>query len=1109
MTYAFRRAFAASALTLALSLLVIGCDDSGTQIIDAAIDTPTSIDGDSGDRDGDGIADTVDNCPDDANVDQADLDSDGAGDLCDDDDDGDTIADTADNCPRTANTDQVDNDGDGLGDACDNDADNDGIADATDNCPLVPNADQVNSDTDTTGDACDDDDDNDTIGDATDNCPTLTNPGQEDTDTNPNPTAAAGTFALRPAPTTDAVSGDDAVSGALPIGFDFEFFGQPQTTFNVSTNGFITFGDTNNGCCTGMPLPTADAPNNLIALYWEDLNTNAGGTITYGTTGAAPNRELVVSWNAVAHYGGGGQPVTGQIVLHEGTNQIELLCATCVTNGDPHTQGIENVDGTVGVGLNGRASASFSVTNDAVLIVPASLTPDGIGDACDVCPTVLDPAQVDTDGDGDGDVCDTCRTTANPTQVDGDDDGAGDACDNCPLVANADQSDVTNDGIGDACQDTDNDTVIDLDDNCPTVPNLDQDDTDGGKGGGDGVGDACDNCPTEDNPDQADGDGDMVGDACEDSDSDGVIDANDNCPAISNTTQSDGDGDGVGDDCDNCPTVSNSSQADGNSNGTGDACEDRDSDTVFDAVDNCPDLANTDQANQDGDGFGDVCDLDRDGDGATNAADNCPLVANPTQADIDGDGIGDACDDSDGDGVLDALDNCPAVANGDQRDGDGQEGGGDGVGTACDNCPLVANPNQADTNTNGVGDACEGLTCPTPVATGCGALEVCNNGTDDNCDGRVDENCVCSPGAVQSCFRGPPGSRNVGSCLDGNQVCNTAGTGWGACTGGLSPGAESCDGLDNNCNGCVDDAPGCGTIALACPSPGSLPDGAPFENYVINGASFFGGTVDAWNWEVTGGPCDQLFLTTTSPVRQTFTLAGQSTSTLTLRPSLSGDYTVKARMLVGSATHTCTFIVHVANPGLRIEMCSDRSAATDIDLHLHRPGTTTDWFSATDDCYYSNCKSSSSTAPNWGYANSPLAECVGGPEGSGWQTLGYCRNPRLDIDSISNNGVPENINVDIPGNGETFRVMTHYYSGSGAVHPMVNVYCGGNLRGSYGAPGNQVPNFDTSGSSTGDIWRVVDATPMVLGGMTVDCTLAPLHPPGMPTGYWVTNDRTY
>ena len=415
---------------------------------------------------------------------------------------------------------------------------------------------------------------------------------------------------------------------------------------------------------------------------------------------------------------------------------------------------------------------------------------------------------------------------------------------------------------------------------------------------------------------------------------------------------------------------------------------------------------------------------------------------------------------------------------------------------------------------------CDDLTCTTPVDDGCTTTEVCNNGSDDNCNGQVDEGCLCTPGAVQACHRGQPGRRHVGACVDGMQTCTGSGefTMWGPCTGGISPGAEACDSQDNNCNGCVDDDPSCCIVELACPGPGDLPDGQPFQNYVIDGTQFFSGTVQSWSWDVTGGPCDQLLLTTTSPVVQSFTISGQTTSMLTLRPTLSGDYTVHVRITaVGGTVYECTFIVHIAGPGLRIEQCSDRTAQTDIDLHLHRPGTTTQWATlpsgATnpDDCHFRNCKSSASsaTAPNWGYPNSPLSECVGGPEGATWMTLGYCRNPRLDIDSINDNGVPENINVDIPQNNGTYRVMVHYWGGTGASHPLVNVYCGGNLRGTYGAAPDVVPNFDSSGSTTGDVWRVVDATPTVVAGVTTDCVLTPLHPPSMTTGYWVTNTWTY
>src|SRR5207237_4881716 len=129
------------------------------------------------------------------------------------------------------------------------------------------------------------------------------------------------------------------------------------------------------------------------------------------------------------------------------------------------------------------------------------------------------------------------------------------------------------------------------------------------------------------------------------------------------------------------------------------------------------------------------------------------------------------------------------------------------------------------------------------------------------------------------------------------------------------------------------------------------------------------------------------------------------------------------------------------------------------------------------------------------YANSQLAECVGSPEGMQWQSLGFCANPRLDIDNIAETGVPENINVDKPENGKTYRVMVHYFGGEVVTHPLVNIYCGGHLLATYGAAPDLVAGFATGlGEAMGTMWRVVDVKPAVSAqGDTSGCALTALH----------------
>ncbi len=87
--------------------------------------------------------------------------------------------------------------------------------------------------------------------------------------------------------------------------------------------------------------------------------------------------------------------------------------------------------------------------------------------------------------------------------------------------------------------------------------------------------------------------------------------------------------------------------------------------------------------------------------------------------------------------------------------------------------------------------------------------EVCD-GLDNNCDGEVDEGlqCQCNKGERRRCYTGPVGTQGTGLCTLGVQYCEDNNR-WGACHDQGLPRRELCDGLDNDCNGAVDDGIDC------------------------------------------------------------------------------------------------------------------------------------------------------------------------------------------------------------------------------------------------------------------------------------------------------------
>ena len=220
---------------------------------------------------------------------------------------------------------------------------------------------------------------------------------------------------------------------------------------------------------------------------------------------------------------------------------------------------------------------------------------------------------------------------------------------------------------------------------------------------------------------------------------------------------------------------------------------------------------------------------DGDGDGVPDAVDNCPRVANPDQTDLDFDGEGDTCDlcpnggvalDADGDGVRgcngdcndaqasvfpDAAEYCDGLDN--DCDNDTDEDFATELGQPCTvgQGECVAHGHRVCAP-DGRGTICD-------ASPGAPTDELCNL-LDDNCDGAVDEGVpdCCQPGDTRPC------GQDVGICTTGTQGCDAGGT-WSACDGVPPVPEESCDGLDNNCDGAVDEG-----VLNACLQCGPVPE---------------------------------------------------------------------------------------------------------------------------------------------------------------------------------------------------------------------------------------------------------------------------------------------
>jgi hypothetical protein len=514
---------------------------------------------------------------------------------------------------------------------------------------------------------------------------------------------------------------------------------------------------------------------NYASTLYQDVSTTYGDVYIYafshrGRSGADTMRfslsgievRTVTDSTSWGRYG-------GVITIVDATTSFQFEAVSSTGGGASYGNLLDAISFTPACDLDTDADGTPDALDD-------DEDNDGVIDGVDACPG-LDDATADPDGDllcGSADACPL--DNLNDFDADG-------VCGDLDLCAGFDDAqDMDGDGMPDGCDtDRDGDGWFEWDDCDENDSSVGAAETYYPDADGDGYGVSssafttcapgvmfvltggdCDDSDLYTYPGASEGCFDLIDYNCDgsvsfsDYDLDGVCADADPCPV---DNPDDTDGDGLCQSSDPCPL---------------DPMNDADGDGACGDVDSCP----LDPLNDsDGDGACgdvDVCEgandyADMDSDGQPDACDPCPL--DPLD-DSDGDGTCDNLDlcagsddreDSDADGVADGCDPCPDVPYESERDLDGDgtydecdlDGDDDGVpvGEDCDDLDLSIGAVTLwflDYDRDGFGDsmtptlACEQPPSYVSLAGDCedalsdtfpGAVEICTDETDKNCDG--------------------------------------------------------------------------------------------------------------------------------------------------------------------------------------------------------------------------------------------------------------------------------------------------------------------------------------------------------------------------------------
>lgn len=195
----------------------------------------------------------------------------------------------------------------------------------------------------------------------------------------------------------DAPGTDDGCDEVLfKVSFNFQHFGESYDALHVSDNGLVVAGELTGQAnyATNQKIPSATAPNNVIAPFWTDfdmINPNkvgdtGGGEFIFGTSELNGQRYLIVQWDKVklatnagagidaSYWGVSSTDIefTFQLIIQENSDNKWFRYLAIPEQPNFYSVGVEDKTGLAGLGQWYNSAGVSAVNTDDSLALQSS-----------------------------------------------------------------------------------------------------------------------------------------------------------------------------------------------------------------------------------------------------------------------------------------------------------------------------------------------------------------------------------------------------------------------------------------------------------------------------------------------------------------------------------------------------------------------------------------------------------------------------------------------------------------------------------------------------------------------------------------------------------------